>query len=59
VRAVDHEVLGRGRRASVCSIASRSGWPLGSRPSVSTVNEIATGSPALRAARTIPIASPA
>jgi hypothetical protein len=33
--------------------------PEGSRPSVSVVNEIATGIPAAFAARTIPIASSA
>jgi hypothetical protein len=44
---------------STSSIASPSGCPLGSRPSVSTVNEITTGRPAAFAARTIPIASSA
>ena len=40
-------------------IASPSSCPLGSRPSVSTVNEIATGIPASLAARATPIASSA
>ena len=48
-----------GRSRSVRSIASPSGSPLGSRPSVSTVNETIAGTPAARAARTIPIASSA
>ena len=46
-------------RASTSSMASRSGCPLGRRPSVSTVNEITTGRPAARAARTMPTASSA
>jgi hypothetical protein len=41
----------------VRSIASRSGWPVGNLPSVSTVKEMATGMPARRAARAMPIAS--
>ena len=57
--AVDHEVGGDALRLAVdLSIASASGCPLGSLPSVSTVNEITAGSPAVVAARTIPIASP-
>ena len=56
--AVDHEVGGGPvRLASTCSIASASGCPLGSRPSVSTVKDITTGRPAADAARTMPIAS--
>ena len=43
--------------ASTSSIASPSGWPLGSRPSVSTVKEITAGRPASCAARTTPTAS--
>jgi hypothetical protein len=43
--------------ASACSTASRSGWPLGSRPSVSTVNDNTTGTPVAAAARAIPTAS--
>jgi hypothetical protein len=42
---------------STCWIASPSAWPLGSRPSVSTVNEITTGTFTALAARTMPIAS--
>ncbi len=38
-------------------IASLSDCPVGRLPSVSTVNEMATGRPAARAARTMPIAS--
>ena len=45
--------------ASTSSIACPSGWPLGSRPSVSTVNEITAGNPAAPAARTMPRASSA
>jgi hypothetical protein len=41
---------GQGRQAG--------GEPPGSRPSVSVVNEMATGTPAEPAARTMPIASP-
>ena len=44
--------------ASARVIASASDSPPGSRPSVSVVNEMATGTPAEPAARTIPIASP-
>jgi hypothetical protein len=40
-------------------IASASGCPLGSRPSVSSVKEIVTGISLAVAARTIPIASSA
>ena len=43
--------------ASTRSMACPSGVPSGSRPSVSTVNEIATGRPTRRAARTTPTAS--
>ena len=45
--------------ASTRSMAARSVSPLGSRPSVSTVNDIAIGTPAATAARTMPIASSA
>ena len=44
---------------STSSTASASGCPLGSRPSVSTVKDTATGIPAAVAARTMPIASAA
>jgi hypothetical protein len=44
--------------ASTRVIASASDSPPGSRPSVSVVNEMAAGTPAELAARTIPIASP-
>jgi hypothetical protein len=40
-------------------MAARSVWPLGSRPSVSTVNDSEIGSPAAWAAHTMPIASSA
>jgi hypothetical protein len=43
--------------SSTCAIASPRGCPLGSRPSVSTVNEIADGIPAATAARVTPTAS--
>jgi hypothetical protein len=44
--------------ASTAAMAAPSVSPPASRPSVSMVKEIATGTPAARAARTIPIASP-
>ena len=43
--------------ASTSTIASVSAMPDGSRPSVSSVNEITTGMPAFWAARVMPIAS--
>ena len=49
--AVDHVVGGRRSAASMASIASASGWPVGSRPSVSTVRPIETGTPAALAPR--------
>ena len=44
--------------SSTAATASASDSPDGSRPSVSTVNEITTGMPAARAARATPMASP-
>jgi hypothetical protein len=55
--AVDLEVRRAGRGVDLGDrFASDS--PPGSRPSVSVVNEMAAGTPAELAARTIPIASP-
>ena len=61
VRAVDHVVGGRGARRGV-DLRDRvaEAWPLGSRPSVSTVNEIDDRQARRRrAARVTPIASSA
>jgi hypothetical protein len=57
VGAVDHEVV---RPGSIVDVGDRPGEgnAAGNCPSVSTVKEIATGRPAARAARTMPIASP-
>jgi hypothetical protein len=43
--------------ASTWSSASPSGWPVGRRPSVSTVNDSETGTRSSAAARTTPIPS--
>ena len=43
--------------SSTRSTASPSDWPLGSRPSISTVNDTAMGRPTRSAAPTIPMAS--
>ena len=57
--AVDAEVEGRAAGGSSTSaMASWRGWPLGRRPSVSTVKAVTTGIRAAAAARTTPIASP-
>ena len=58
VGTVDHVIGGRiAGHASVSMTASFNVFPVGSLPSVSTVNEIAAGMPAALAARATPIAS--